>query len=486
MSVGQPSGFNQEVSGQSQSGITEKYAANLRFDRNKVSVIAYGISGKPKLLTYDLKVLVRWGGIATAFTKGTIFTVDDGIVKLTTMMTLSFLLIFFLVYFLMDHEDLKNLDTEGLENLAVYMNGFVPFVLGLYVEIALVRWWALRVQALGTVFDSVSNVAMLVSCVLPGPEHKEVRLTVVKWGMASIYLLVKAARDQSKLEDLAKKELLSQQELDAIKDASLYGRAMIMWGWIMRICQEHFGSCRGPPPHAPKLAAVFNLCLASRNGIQTIHTYLETQLPFAYVHLITLLVNVNNLIICIKCAVVFSKGLVNNDPQTMGYQLLMFLLVPVLYQGLLSISYVIHDPFGEDMLDFPIAAFAEYVAKSCDAMLLAQENYPMETLPAKVEKPAQEPVPEPATNAGPVVESMREIGTLLTSELGKITAQVNKLQYVVQEAEQRRVQDADRLCSMLKARQAALDASPAPLPAESRGGSFSACTTVENGKPRKV
>merc|ERR1719440_322504 len=42
-------------------------------------------------------------------------------------------------------------------------------------------------------------------------------------------------------------------------------------------------------------------------------------------------------------------------------QVLFLCVVPPLYQGLLSISHVIHDPFGEDLLDFPVMAFQEYM-----------------------------------------------------------------------------------------------------------------------------
>merc|ERR1719440_833111 len=191
--------------------------------------------------------------------------------------------------------------------------------------------------------------------------------------MASIFLLVKAARGVTADDDLAKKGLLSPTEVESLQGISPDGRAMVMWAWIMRICQETFESARGPRPHAPKLMMVFNQCIAARNGIQVIHTYLQTQLPFAYVHLLTLLVNVNNLVVAIKCGAVFIVALAKDDHQTMAYQLLMLVLVPVLYHGLLSISYVIQDPFGEDMLDFPIAAFVEYVAQCCDAAIVAQE-----------------------------------------------------------------------------------------------------------------
>ena len=68
--------------------------------------------------------------------------------------------------------------------------------------------------------------------------------------------------------------------------------------------------------------------------------YLHTQLPYAYVHLITLLVNLNNVIVSVKCGLIFGKARAENDIQEMINQSAMVLLVPILYHGLLSISYV--------------------------------------------------------------------------------------------------------------------------------------------------
>lgn len=453
--------------------LVDLYSSHNKVQKHKVVTIAYGISGVPKLLEYDLRHLVRYGGIITAFTRGTILRLDDGVAK--HMMALSVLAGVVACVMWSSIDDLKNVDTTSLVKLADYMNGFCPFVLGLYVSLALSRWWALRVQALGSVFDAVANCAMITACVLPGPEHKVVCDYVVKWGLASIFLLVKGARGNTDDSDMYKKGLLSKDEVTRIEDLSADGRAMVMWGWIMRLTQETFESARGPRPHAPKLMMIFNQCISARDGIQTIHTYLQTQLPFAYVHLLTLLVNVNNLVISIKCGAVFIVALANDDHQAMGYQVLMFLLVPVLYHGLLSISYVIHDPFGEDMLDFPIAAFVEYVAQCCDAVLVAQDNYPglpsqqeggeMGDLPTSPKSPSKRNAPGPVGDVEEgeedfdaigrdavmmaAVESIREFTGAVSTELSIIGSQLKQLHDAVTSSETRRVNDAERLANSL-------------------------------------
>merc|ERR1719456_52248 len=101
-------------------------------------------------------------------------------------------------------------------------------------------------------------------------------------------------------------------------------------------------------------------CVGARNGISLIWTYLRTQLPFAYVHLVTFLVNLNNLVVSVKCGMVLSMAIKAEAWSQCVNQVLFLFVVPPLYQGLLGISHVIHDPFGEDLLDFPVMAFQEY------------------------------------------------------------------------------------------------------------------------------
>lgn len=355
------------------------FQQQTRNEKNTITHLTWGTSGKAKLLTYDLEKLVRIGGILAIFTKGTIFTLDSGIVQQFVEITLGFSGIALAMWFLIDGpENIRTIETANLEQLSSYLGGFVPFVLGLYVSLALSRWWTLRVQALGNVFDAAANVSMLVCCHLPAKQFSVVRKSTVKWALASVVLLIKAARDDDRIDDMVSKGYLTDVEVHAISTTSPYGRAMVMWAWIMRLTQETFQSASGPPPHSPKWMMVAGTCLKARDGIQTIHTYLRTQLPFAYVHLLTLLVNLHNVVFTCKCSVVFMVSLCSEPQQIQkaAYQVMMMFLIPVCYQGLLTISYVIHDPFGEDLLDFPVAAYAEYVSHSCSSTMLAQHSFP--------------------------------------------------------------------------------------------------------------
>lgn len=361
-----------------EQSMMSNFQKQSRIQKFTITHLAWGAAGKPKLLTYNLEKLVALGGMLTVFTRGTIFTLDTGILQQFFEIIIGSSSIALAMWFGIGRDQIPTVETGNLEDLAVYLGGFVPFVLGLYVALCLSRWWTLRVEALGNLFDAAANASMLVCCNLPNKKFSKIRKCVVKWGLASVVLLVKAARDDDNISDMVPKGYLTEDEVAVIRKQSPYGRAMLMWAWIMRIAQESYHQASGPPPHAPKWLMVASTCLQARDAIQTIFTYLRTQLPFTYVHLITLLVNLHNVVNTVKCSAVFMVAICSEPRQNQRalYQIIMMILLPVCYQGLLTISYIIHDPFGEDLLDFPVAAYAEYVSHSCSSSMLAQHAFP--------------------------------------------------------------------------------------------------------------
>jgi len=197
----------------------------------------------------------------------------------------------------------------------------------------------------------------------PGPEWADLHDQVLKWGLASVSLIVSACRGNDSLEGLGPKgdNLFTEEELRVFEDVPVRARPVVLWCWILMLVAKLSDElCIAPG----KYRDVAMECVAARNGISLIWTYLRTQLPFAYVHLVTFLVNLNNLVVSVKCGMVLGMAIQAHSWSQCVNQILFLFIVPPLYQGLLGISHVIHDPFGEDLLDFPVMAFQEYTNES--------------------------------------------------------------------------------------------------------------------------
>jgi len=156
----------------------------------------------------------------------------------------------------------------------------------------------------------------------------------------------------------------------------LEGRPLVCWGWVLRLIHESFFECVGPMPYSTQVAKAAEIVMVASNGFSVINIHLQTALPFVYVHLITLLVDINNLFFVAKSAVVAAVAMKESDYSRFGCELIFVFVVPTIYRGLLSITYAIFDPFGEDVLDFPVGSIMDWNASCCYAVLQAQQRFP--------------------------------------------------------------------------------------------------------------
>lgn len=368
------------------SRIIATFCSSMRLERGLVTCLAYGVAGKPKLLFYDLERLVQHGALSTLFVKGTVLTMDTGVLQ-TLLCNLVFAACLAVFAVLTDGgggggaagdaAEVRDFGS-GLTKLSSYLNGFVPFVLGMYLSLAIARWWKLRIAALGKVFDAVANTMVIVGKCCIQERFHPVRDQALRYSLVSILLLLKAARRKEEITDLIEKDLLRPSEAEILKSLAPFQRCMAIWTWVVIACDKAFTKAKRPIGNALMVAKT---ATKARDGIQTIHTYLHSQLPYAYVQLVSALVNISNTIFSMKCGYVFGQALLRNDVNAMGVQVFMILLAPTSYAALLAITYTIEDPFGEDMLDFPIAAYTEYVAQCCESALLASVKYPGMLLP---------------------------------------------------------------------------------------------------------
>jgi len=364
--------------------------------KNTVTEVVVSEGGFHKILRYDMRLLVKYSACATIFSEGTVFTMDATTVRTTAFMVLLLFVVAggTIVLHIGNMDALSRLEVEPLDALAEQVNAFVPFVLALFVSLTLSRWWSLRVTALGKVFDSLANTCMIVASELNDLKWRDVRTGVMKYGMASVELLVQAAREAEEVDALTDNDLLTDAEADFIKEYDLWQRPMVIWAWIMHVITDAMDHDKTP---AASRQAVIHQCTAARDGMANINMYLDTQLPFAYVHLITLLVNLQNILMALKSGLTFARAVPTVDAFVMVQQVLSTIIIVFIYQALLTISYTIMDPFGDDVLDFPVKAYKAYVASIVDAMMGAGRGCPAVSSCGRLYRPQR-------NNGGPLDE----------------------------------------------------------------------------------
>lgn len=334
-----------------------------------------GIEGHEKVVSYNLKTLVSYTALFSLFSKGTILRMDFVILY---YICLHFGLVALVV---LGHNTgqefqaakLKELDTENVQKLRKQVQKFIPFCLALYVILSVDRWWILRCRALGAVFDAFSNVLMAVSVELRGNDWFPVRKQVAMYGLAAIDMIVMAARDEDNLEHVKSNGLITAAEMEELEVLSLWQRPVAVWTWIMHISVKAMDIAKTP---GPRTVLIEQQCFLARDALGIIHAYVLTKLPFAYVHLITFFVNLHHLVAAIETGYFVTKYLAQDKYFGVCISVGSLVVMIIIYQGLLGISYMILDPFGDDVLDFPVRHYMRFVAANVDALLGAQDHCP--------------------------------------------------------------------------------------------------------------
>jgi hypothetical protein len=202
----------------------EKTPVSVDVFQERIGTYTRGRNGRLKLLRYDLKALVKGGGIRSLLSKGTVFTVDRTTVH---VLLRHFLIAVAAGAAVLIDADVTSDHISGLKDLSEYLGRFVPFVLGLYISLTLQRWWQLRQTALAPVHDAISNVCLMLAVFLPNKEEcRDIRESVLKYGTACVDLVVQAARRNPDLDCFVRDKVLSAEEARIIQRYGPYQRAL--------------------------------------------------------------------------------------------------------------------------------------------------------------------------------------------------------------------------------------------------------------------
>lgn len=416
---------------------------------------------KHKIVHYDFAKLVKLSAVFTVLIKGTVFNLDPAI-HITVMSYAGiFAVAWAALFFYGDMETFQENSLPVILEISMDLQRFCPFVFGLFTSIMLSRWWAMRTDAVGAIGDHCINVSgILVSVaarVLKTEEDwaafRQYHRSIVKWGLASMECIVLESRkseeagQEGRLEGLRELGLLNDFEIATLDPLSCH--ATCLWSWIQATSVEALEDMKVPPPNVNML---YQEVRHAMGGIHVAHNYLTTQLPFPYVHMITLLVNVNSVVIAVVAGAQCAIGLKDEYYFQVLCQTVKVFMLPVLYQALLQVCVFLSDPFGDDIIDFPIRQYQNDVSTACEDHLCLWSLYAYRrlnkiSLPAKYnfmqelrrppEAPAEKPAPPtPATTAQ--VEAASALGRCckdldsrletLATNASNLTASINSLQ----------------------------------------------------------
>ena len=251
-----------------------------------------------QVLNYDSRRLNSLGVLDAVFHRGSTFS-SVALWRDTLLLLLLASLVGVGVFFWGKHGDYCN-DEESsngpseAQELAVallpFTNnllGLLPFLIGLYLTTALDRWWEMRTRCLGGLWTAMNDLALVSATYFPRPEDKKIRKRLARWCLLSHLLIYKQAMNREDLSDLLADGTLLPNEFERLNGQP--SKSQIVWVWIASYFSHlAYGKSRSKLPYREHtLPRVHEICMRARDGIGTLFAYLDSQLPFRYVHLLS-------------------------------------------------------------------------------------------------------------------------------------------------------------------------------------------------------
>eukprot|EP00746_Dinoflagellata_sp_MGD_P102243 gnl/MRDRNA2_/MRDRNA2_41772_c0_seq2.p1 gnl/MRDRNA2_/MRDRNA2_41772_c0~~gnl/MRDRNA2_/MRDRNA2_41772_c0_seq2.p1 ORF type:complete len:525 (+),score=89.48 gnl/MRDRNA2_/MRDRNA2_41772_c0_seq2:53-1627(+) len=255
-----------------------------------------------QIVSYDADRLVHLSILLRLFARGSLCS------KVKVWQQVTFFLLLWVVLTMLLLSTIRyaaKLDDKSIRTLSSYLNSFMPFFFAMYLNVTFGRWWTMRTAGLGTMWQAVDDMCVILASHCPGEKFETQRHTLLRYGLLSQALIYQVARKQINLQELVENGILMPGEMHALQE-SPGSMPQTVWVWILDFWRKLHNEGHVEwwvVQHAQKLIS------EGRRAIKTIFTYVTCQIPFGWVHLMTFMVNITIIVLVIKAAIITAKDI---------------------------------------------------------------------------------------------------------------------------------------------------------------------------------
>jgi len=297
------------------------------------------------------------------------------------------------------------LSTTRVREAVNYFCLFVSISVAFHVALAVERWWELRNKLLGELWRATNDLNMILAVHFHTLEHRRLKTLVLRYCLLSFELtFMRARHGKADFDELSRRSLLREDERERLEELEF--QPQVVWVWIAGVFHRLAETGKMP---SSLLITVYDISTRARGAVGGIFAHLDTQLPFSYLHLISVAVHGNNFAVAAKCgtmAAIAIRNLMSHYPghgvgasvfaglhgasmgvgtesiaenvQVLLLQVVQLIFVPIATVGLLEVAGMVSEPFGKGFQDFPRSAYHVWLRDECEAFQTAAEEAPKE------------------------------------------------------------------------------------------------------------
>eukprot|EP01083_Nonionella_stella_P082964 229208_1 len=247
------------------------------------------------------------------------------------------------------------------------LSSLTTFLLALYLSLSIERWWRLRTQGVGNIWDACNSIPIRLttsyhSFKIKNPRHYTKQLLFLnQFGKIKRYIqlslsVVFTSNGQTGFhwDELLKRGVIKPHDIALLKEQGGTWAESI-WSWVAREIETLEINGLFDIENTYKSALIDHelkqLVFNGKNGAALIVAQLGCRLPFIYVHCIAFIVKVHNIIFCLSAASWHWHG--KQDLASLIITVLVTQLITVILNTIVIISQQIQNPFGNNLGAFP-------------------------------------------------------------------------------------------------------------------------------------
>lgn len=239
----------------------------------------------------------------------------------------------------------------------------VSFLLGLFISTTFSRWWAIR-EKLGVIMNNTAYETMLLTNFVVNEESSQNSVrTIIRWLNLAHSLVYKHANRDSDFSRLAKEKLVTPEEIEKLQS---YGVPPAMvYGWCMKAVKDLINQNK---INSAVVGSAINCIGASFMATQELLAFINTQMPYAYLHLLAITTKIHLAFIIFYGGGIISSGIQGDDWTRIALGYTIIITNNFIYEGLLHIHSALENPLGDDVGDFPKHNFASNTRALCHSL----------------------------------------------------------------------------------------------------------------------
>ncbi|CAE8593462.1 unnamed protein product [Polarella glacialis] len=319
-----------------------------------------------QVLRYDAERLTSTAGILAAAVTAASFVRTRRLLLTASLMTTVSCLASFVISAAAPWPYAFEAESRLLIDLTHSVRTVSVFLLGFYLASCLGRWWGMR-DSIGGLWGALNDLNLLLAAYFPkdNPQDNEVRERILRWAVASHELMYKQACGDEDLDDLVASGLLEESECSVL--APLPSKGQVVWAWVAAyISHLAYGPVEeggSRLPFAPTvMPELHRLCCKARGSLGATLAFVDTQIPFRYLHSLSLVVLMHNVIQAATSAVVISRAVRLKSPPMVVVELICLVFYTTIFTGMLKTGASMLNPLrSSGDVDFPRRAFSYFM-----------------------------------------------------------------------------------------------------------------------------